>query len=121
MIRKKKVQTWVVVVGGLIERDVRMVFRGIPDIRSYRRPMTLARRGGRERWSWRAPRLNAVREHQDLRLLIGVTGARARMAFNHPLGREERLDFFTQDGDAFGLLDSEIRVCRRKRVAREMN
>jgi len=91
-----------IVVCGLVERDVG-IFRGIPHIGSYRRPMPLARRRSRECWSWGAPRLDTVREHQNLWLLIGVTGARARMALDHSLGRKECLNLFTQNGNAFGL------------------
>ena len=90
------------------------ILGGIPDIRSYRGPVPLARRRRGECWGGGASWLDAVREHQDLRLLIGVTGTRARMPLDHSLGREERLDLFTQNGNAFRLLDIEIRIGKEK-------
>ena len=85
------------------------IFLSIPDIGSYGRPMALAGRSGGESWSWGASRFNTVREHQDLWLLVRVTRTGTRMALNHSLGREEGLNLFTQNGNALGLLDSEIK------------
>jgi hypothetical protein len=87
----------------------RLLFHGnmgilaLPHVRGYGRPVPLAGRCGRERWSGRASRFDTVRKNQDLWLLIGITGTRARMAFNHPLGRKERLNLFTQNRNAVGL------------------
>lgn len=36
------------------------------------------------------------------------------MPLDHSLGREEGLDLFTQNGNAFGLLDSEIRIAAER-------
>jgi hypothetical protein len=36
------------------------------------------------------------------------------VSLDHSLGREEGFDLFAQDGDAVGLLDSEIRIADGK-------
>jgi hypothetical protein len=77
----------------------------IPHVRGHGRPVPLARGCGGERWSGRALWLSALREHQDLRLLIRVARARARVTLDHSLGREEGLDLFAQERNAFGLLE----------------
>lgn len=96
-------QRGIIAVSRLLFHGDMGVLLALPHIRGYGRPVALAGRYGRERWSGRASRLDAVRENQDLWLLIGITGTRARMSFNHPLRREEGLNLFTQDGNAVGL------------------
>jgi hypothetical protein len=44
--------------------------------------------------------LSAFRKHQDLRLLIRVARARARVTLDHSLGREEGLDLFARKSGA---------------------
>ena len=67
--------------------------------------MPVARGGGGERWGRRAPRLDAVRKHQDLWLLVRITRPWTRMSLDHSLGSEEGLDLFAQEGNTFWLLD----------------
>ena len=100
---KREIQTGIIAVSGLFHGDMGILLT-LPHIRGYGRPVSLAGRCGRERRSGRASRFDTVREDQNLGLLISITGTGARMSFNHPLRREERLNLFTQDGNAIGLL-----------------
>ena len=77
--------------------------------------MPVARWGGGERRGRRAPRLNAVREHQDLWLLVRITRTGTRMPLDHSLGSEEGLDLFAQERNAFRLLSGLVRFEKLRR------
>ena len=94
---------------------------GIPHVRGHRRPVPLTRRCGRERWSRRALGFSAVREHQNLWLLVGVARTRTRMSLDHPLGGKERLDLFTQEWNAVGLLSSRMRIAEEESRRRHID
>ena len=40
------------------------------------------------------------------------------MSLDHPLGRKEGLDLFTQKRNAFGLLEDDIRIATEEKNAR---
>ena len=71
----------------------------VSHIRGHGRPVPLARGCCGERWSRRA-RSARSKKHQDLRLLIRVARARARVTLDHSLGREEGLDLFARKSGA---------------------